>query len=378
MKSPAPKLLFLTEHYFPSQGGMAQSCDRIVRNLRQAGVGVDVAHFSERWSEMHEQSQVQGLLFRIPSSGDSAHVLNCAWNLFQKQSGYTHLIAFGGFLPLLSAPVYSAWMRVPLLVFLRGNDFDAGIFNGNRRFILEQALCAATRVCAVSREKVEKLNLLYPEVDAIWIPNGIDLASWQPLGANLSRAQAWRDATVQPGKRVFGLFGQIKAKKGGLFLLEQMHGSGWIHRAHLLLIGELSPEVQDWLRHAPAGFPVTALPFLDRYELLNYYPACDYVVLPSLYDGMPNVLLEAMALGIPLLASHAGAMRDVIQEGEHGFRFEPGDPVDFRKALGRALDCPDQLYKKLRESCLNTARSVYSATQETNAYLTLLNQTKNP
>ena len=41
----------------------------------------------------------------------------------------THVVAFGGFVPLLAAPTYAAWLNVPLVTLLRGNDFDLGLFD---------------------------------------------------------------------------------------------------------------------------------------------------------------------------------------------------------------------------------------------------------
>ena len=50
------------------------------------------------------------------------------------------MVAFGGFVPLLAAPTYAAWLNVPLVTLLRGNDFDLGLFTPGRRAILCEAL----------------------------------------------------------------------------------------------------------------------------------------------------------------------------------------------------------------------------------------------
>ena len=81
--------------------------------------------------------------------------------------------------------------------------------------------------------------------------------------------------------------------------------------------------------------PLSTFPFLDRYELLAVYAACDLVALPSFYDGLPNVALEAAALGIPLLASDAGGLADLVDD-EIGFRFPAGDAHGCRAAVHRA------------------------------------------
>ena len=97
-----------------------------------------------------------------------------------------------------------------------------------------------------------------------------------------------------------------------------------------MLAGEVEEGVATWLtasvNPAAAGQAVahTLLPFLDRFELLTVYAACDVVALPSFYDGLPNVALEAAALGIPLLASDAGGLADLVDD-RIGFPFAAGD-----------------------------------------------------
>ena len=101
------------------------------------------------------------------------------------------------------------------------------------------------------------------------------------------------DPSLQGGQAV------KKAKKGGVFLLDALTRSGVADRFHLLLAGWMAPDMEAWL--AEHELEHTALPFLDRYELLPWYAACDFLAIPSFYDGLPNVLVEAAALGVPLL-----------------------------------------------------------------------------
>ena len=54
------------------------------------------------------------------------------------------------------------------------------------------------------------------------------------------------------------------------------------------------------------------------------------MAIPSFYDGLPNVLVEAAALGVPMVASRAGGMADVLEDGETAFLFDPGDEAALR------------------------------------------------
>lgn len=346
--------LWVTEAYPPHRGGMAQSCDRIVRGLRGDGIAVDVVHLSPRYTRMRADTGGGGRLFRCPLGDDPAHALHRAWNTLAMHAdgaGWTHVVAFGGALPLLAGPAYAAWLGLPLITLLRGNDFDAGVFAPGRAAALHEAIRRSAVVGTVTREMARRVEALHPGTCPVWTPNGIDLAEWALTDGDRRRAAGWRAEHVAEGRRVLGLFGQLKPKKGGHFLVDSLLRAGHADRFHVLMVGDLDPEMSAWLEAHAERLHFTALPFADRWELLPLYAACDWVAVPSFYDGMPNVLLEAMALGVPLVASAAGGMADVLADGEHALLFAPGDPHGCRRALARAALLDDEALRGLGERC---------------------------
>ncbi len=364
-------VLWLTETYPPSRGGMAQSCDRIVRGLRRRDVTVDVLHFvaAARGRPWAIERQAGGTYLACPIEDDPAHALNRAWSaLAAARRTITHVVAFGGSRPLLAGPVFAAWLGVPLITLLRGNDFDAAVFSIRRRPTLDDALLRSALVCANTQDKVDKIAALHPGVRTRRIPNGIE-ADWAFAPSDLSHARAWR-----PGKRVIGLFGQLKAKKGGVFLLDALLRSGVKDRVHLLLAGWLAPEMEAWL--ASHDVDVTLLPFLDRFELLPWYAACDWIAIPSFYDGLPNVLAEAAALGIPLVASRAGGMADVLEDGRTALLFDPGDEARCALALRRAVLLEESARAQMGEACRRMASRELDAELEITRYVQALADTR--
>lgn len=365
------RVLWLTEHYPPGRGGMARSCDRIVHGLRQQGMVIDVVHCTRRLERPRVESKMSGRYIGFPIGDDPAHGLNTLWNLLEadpERNNITHLVAFGGVLSLLAGPIYAAWLGVPLITLFRGNDFDAGILSPKRSDIVRRAIEASSRICVVSRDKQVKIARLYPESNPVWIPNGIDLDEWHASPSDITKGEMWRADNVTDNRRVIGVVGQIKRKKGVLLFLETLLESGFSERFHLMIVGEIDEEVGAFLEANNETIHHTVHPFTDRFDLLASYSACDFVAIPSFYDGTPNVLLESAALGIPSIAARAGGMADFLEEGIHGFLFHPGDRHECHHAILHAATITDADLQNLRLNCKNLAHEKFNHHTEAEQY----------
>ena len=356
--------LWLTETYPPDRGGMAQSCDRIVHALRARGVEIDVAHVSRRYDQWRVETKKGGRQICCPADDDPAHTLNRLWNVLRRDDTPTHVVAFGGNLPILAGPAYAAWLQVPLVTLIRGNDFDAAVFSPKKSDVLRHALRSSAVVCTVTRDHAARIAALEPGVEPVWIPNGIDVDAWKLLPHDRAEAERFR----VPGRRVLGMFGQLKQKKGVKFFLDALEQSGLADRFQLLLVGDVDPSLGLEDRHSCLSIQ----PFRDRLDLLPLYAACDLVVVPSFYDGLPNVVLEAAALGIPLLASDAGGMADLLVDGENSIRFDAGDAHDCRRAIMTAAALSDDALRILGARARATVVEHFNHEKEAHSYVEVL------
>ncbi len=354
----------------PGRGGMAVSCDRIVHGLRKSGATVDVVHL--RRSEVEERTSPRegGRDILVQAGPDVPHALASLWSRLERENaGWTHVVAFGGTLPFTAGPAYAAWMGVPLVTCLRGNDFDTGVFAPDRRAALEDAIRRAARIGCVTDSQRRRVQRLFAGANAVWTPNGIDAEEWHALPSDRVRANDFRGERVGPGRAVLGLFGDLKPKKGIETLLLALAQSGHARHVHLLLAGT-PPD--DFLSRVPDACEFTLLPAMPRTDLIPYILACDAVALPSLYEGFPNLLLESAALGVPLLASDAGAA-GVLEDGAHGALFRAGNVADCARAVGRIV----AVRADRRDACLDLAQR-YSAARERGEYLRILDETAAP
>ncbi len=369
-------LLWLTENYFPNRGGMAQSCDRITHTLKSLGVLIDIVHFTNRKNVFRTDNVFNGSYTAFPFEEDESHTLNLLWNFLNLPANsnkkYSHIVAYGGSLSILAAPVFAKWLSIPLITLVRGNDFDQAVFSAKRRDTLFYALQNSYHVCVVSTDKLFKIKQLISDVNISYIPNGINTQEWKPLASDLKRAEQWKKMNTANDKKIIGLFGFLKAKKGLNFFIDSIVKAGKTDNIHLLITGENSEEISKQL--TDSNISSSFLPFLDRFELLAYYPVCDAIAIPSFYDGMPNVLLEACALGIPVIASNVDGMKDVLIDNNHGFLFQPFDSEGCADAICKFLNTKDVDLKKIGNRCIELITNQYTHLHEARNYFDLFSK----
>jgi len=365
------RLLWLTARYAPGRGGMAVSCDRAVHALRRRGAWIDLVHLSRAAAGASFALRENGSERVLPAGEEAPHELAALWpQIAQAGGGWTHVVAFGGALPATAASAYAAWLGLPLVVLLRGNDFDTGVFLPERRAALEDALRRAARVGCVTEDLCRRVQRLFPGTAATWTPNGIDTGLWRALPSDRARAAAFRAKHAAKGRKLIGVFGDLKAKKGVDLLLEAVAASGLARELRLVVVGAL-PSTE--LPRAVPGLAITSVPPLPRTDLIPYLLACDAVALPSLYEGFPNLLLEAAALGVPLLASAAGGA-GVLRDGVHGAVFASGNADDCRRAIERIAAARPAAVKAWRAACVRLA-SEFSLERECERYLEIFSST---
>ena len=141
--------------------------------------------------------------------------------------------------------------------------------------------------------------------------------------------------------------------------------AGLADAVHLVLVGT---PAEDLAARLPRALGASFVPSVARTELIPLLLACDAVALPSLYEGFPNLLLEAAALGTPLIASDAGAA-GVLDES-HGVLFSAGDVDDCADALRRFAAADDTQLAHWRACCENLAQD-FSCERECAVYIEL-------
>jgi glycosyltransferase involved in cell wall biosynthesis len=146
------------------------------------------------------------------------------------------------------------------------------------------------------------------------------------------------DGKPPHGPGEYALFvGRLSIEKGVDTLLDAWRGLDMPLR--ILGDGPLREELE---RAAPAN--VTFLGHRDRSAVYEEIAGAAFLVVPSIwYEGFPMTVVEAMAMGTPILASAIGGLQEIIADGREGLHFRPGDPQDLRRAVRQACGAPEAL-----------------------------------
>jgi glycosyltransferase involved in cell wall biosynthesis len=168
------------------------------------------------------------------------------------------------------------------------------------------------------------------------IPNGVDGDAVRAVA--LGREAARAELGLPPDVPVVGTIGGVTAKKGHVHLVRAAASlSRRVPDARTVIVGlPVDPE--------PVRRAIAEAGLEDRVLLAGYHPAAarllpafDVFALPSRYEGMPVSLLEAMAVGVPVVATRVGGVPEVVTDGVDGVLVAPGDEPAFAAALADLL-----------------------------------------
>ena len=135
---------------------------------------------------------------------------------------------------------------------------------------------------------------------------------------------------------VIGCIGTFEERKGQTVLLEALRDiiKGPLPNAHLVLVGEGPDEAMLKGKVEEFGLSDHVSFFEFTREPIYIFERIDIVALPSLFkEGLPNVLLEALSMGIPVVSSRMAGVPEVVINGETGYMVEPGNKDELADAI---------------------------------------------
>lgn len=184
----------------------------------------------------------------------------------------------------------------------------------------------------------DKISVIY---------NGVDTGFYKPSG------KSFQDKYKDGFDHLLVFVGRIIQQKGLNDLIDAMPAVLKEHpKTRILLVGKGKQEGQlrDKIKQMGLEKHMVFTGFIPDGQMPELYSSADVFVLPSLWETFGFVLAEAASCGVPLCASNAGGIPEVVEDGGNGLIFEKGNPKDIAAKLNTMLDDPDALTQMGRRS----------------------------
>jgi glycosyltransferase involved in cell wall biosynthesis len=163
--------------------------------------------------------------------------------------------------------------------------------------------------------------------------NGVDLDRFAGLPR---RTEARKQLGLSVAGPIVEYVGRLAPVKGVQYLVEAMNVVRMqVPSAHLIIVGEgtTRPLIERLIDDLHLCSTVTLVGEVANSSVPLYMAAADVFALPSLSEGFPNVLLEAMAGGLPIVATQVGGMAEIVEDGVNGFLVPSEDPARLASGL---------------------------------------------
>ena len=258
-----------------------------------------------------------------------------AFSRLLRESPDTALIDAHFFYPDgIAAMLLGSWYGRPVVITARGSDVNVLAQSAIARCWMRWAARRCVGIVAVS-EALRK-SMIDLGIDAAKISvlrNGVDLATFGGHDRTSARRELGLDGTVLVS------VGNLVPEKGHQHAIRALQE---LPSARLVVIGQGSQEGALRRLAAELGVEsrVTWIGVLPQLELARYYTAADATVLMSAREGLPNVLLESMACGTPVVATNVGGVPEIVTTPEAGVVVEEASSATLASALKALLANP--------------------------------------
>ncbi|MFH1704114.1 MAG: glycosyltransferase [Nitrospirota bacterium] len=225
-----------------------------------------------------------------------------------------------------------------------------------KRRIMNRILSKITdKIVAVSEDVKEDI-MRYDRIDPSKIeviPNGIDVERFNP---EKNTTDIRKEFSLEEDDIVIGFIGRIVTAKGLEYLLDALpYLKGEFKSIKLLIVGEGSL-VEKLKERAKKNNIFDNILFTGkRRDIPEILASINIFVMPSIAEGFPNALLEAMAMGKPIVTTEVGGIPEIVKNGFNGLLVPPRDTLSLSKAI-KELISNDQLAAKMGQAASNLVR----------------------
>lgn len=332
--------------YFPPRwrsAGIELQALLFAEYLAKQGLEVHVVTNSERilpYAEVLRGIRVHRMFYLEPRPLRVVYYINSFIEILRIRPNMLHGI--GMFPNGLIAGTTGRLLQRPVIVECMGSDVllaNPMVVALLWKFILESSQAVITEI-----ELIRKRLSAFTKCRVDCVPNGVDIPKFQ-----LNRKYCRRRLGLTDDEKSILYVGRLDPVKNVESLLLAFAGlRKRLEKVRLIVIGK--GQELDHLREVAAKTKVSEfvdfVGGVDHEQIPKYMNAADVLVVPSHSEGNPNVILEALAAGTPIIATRVGGIPDLITDGKQGFLYSPGDAEQMTNLLSKLLR-DDELQRKL-------------------------------
>jgi L-malate glycosyltransferase len=356
---PSRKICIVTPEFPPHQwGGLARTVERVARHAAAMGLEVHVACFlvldgsyilldENRETQTFQDVTVHRLMVGKERIADAQRQLWDCPHTLTLQMMYQSLEllhgeqAFDLFHSFFLYPVgyvtglLARRMGVPTLTTLVGNDVKRYVFSPEKVAVCRSGLENADRVVGLSQDLVDMADALFP----------IQAKGRVLFNSVAQPEQEWRRRVAPDEPWRLGCAGIFKYAKGLPYLFKALATLRTRHWVTLELLGTLRDSEKETfgtsLQETGVGDLVRFREAIPHEQVHVWLMDLDVFVLPSVSEGCPNILMEAMAGGLPCVATRTGANDGLIEDRISGLLVPWGQAHALAEALEQILEDPN-------------------------------------
>ena len=332
-----PRILMVGPHRTRTLGGISTMIDGLLRAAPAAGC--EMRHIASQCDETHGWRK---LVLAVSA------LLQAVWTIVWWRPSVT-MIHVGSNASLYRKAIFITVARglgQRVITHFHAGDFDH-YYERQRPFgqrWIRSGLQRSHKLIAVSQASAQRLRELLPAADIVMIPNGIQTRDFAPLPRE-------RDAFVR--LLFVGGMGKLKGERD---LIQALHlAVARVPQLRVSLLGHGAESIETLCEESGLRAHIEHLGPVPHAERAKFFRQADFFVLPSYGEGMPMSVLEAMAAGLPVIATQVGGIPELITHGVEGLLLAPGQVQELAERIVLLAKDP-QLRTQMGQLALAKAR----------------------
>jgi glycosyltransferase involved in cell wall biosynthesis len=300
------------QYWFKKNQRLTADLSGIIPNLKQ-----------HPWLLAQVPSLVTAMILRVIQLAASYDVIHAHW-----------LYPAG-----IAGVMASKIKKIPLVLTSHGGDLNLARRSRGLTFLAKQLSLASNKCVGVSQDLCKQFTSFgVPCSNIAWIPYGVDEIGTTNISRNLKSVQLEAFVNLEPPRLLY--LGSLNYRKSVETLLDaycDLERSGYSPACAIVGSGP----AKDKLIGMALENSSSRIRFFDPVSPLEvpaWMAAAHMLILPSLSEGRPVVVLEAMAMGVPVVATDIPGTRELVRNGKTGFLFVPGDSKQLAGCIEKLIN----------------------------------------